>query len=86
MYYVYILKSKKDTELYIGSTDNLKRRFWAHNNGKVYSTKPRRPFVLIYYEAFLDEKDARKREHQLKKRGNTRFHLIKRIERSLSKA
>ena len=51
MYYVYVLKSLKDGDLYTGSTNNLKRRFEEHNLGKEKSTRYRRPFELIYYEA-----------------------------------
>lgn len=51
MYYVYVLKSKVDGELYIGSTKNLKKRFVEHNTKKVFSTKNRTPLELIYYEA-----------------------------------
>ena len=83
MFYVYILKSKKDGNLYIGSTDNLKRRFLEHNDGKVSSTKARRPFMLIYYEAYLSEKDARKREKSLKLRSNSFYQLKQRINHSL---
>ena len=35
MCYVYILLSKKDGELYIGSTPDLKKRIEKHNNGLV---------------------------------------------------
>ncbi|MEK7580284.1 MAG: GIY-YIG nuclease family protein [Patescibacteria group bacterium] len=66
MYYVYILKSLKDSKLYVGYADNLKERFKKHQDGKVQSTKSRRFFKLIYYEACLAEKDARKREKFLK--------------------
>ncbi|HEY4513508.1 MAG TPA: GIY-YIG nuclease family protein [Candidatus Paceibacterota bacterium] len=60
MFYTYILKSQKNGSLYIGSTDNLKRRFIEHNKGLggVY-TKNNRPFILIYYEAYLSYKDAK---------------------------
>ena len=83
MIYVYVLKSKKDKDLYIGSTNNLKRRFEMHNTGNVPSTKPRRPFSLVYYEAYTNENDARKRESSLKKRGQSRYHLLNRISNSL---
>lgn len=83
MYYVYILKSKFDEDLYIGSTKDLKRRLAEHNDGKVFSTKLRKPFVLIYYEAYRSEQDARKREQQLKLRGRARYHLKTRISESL---
>ena len=66
MCYTYILKSIKDGRFYIGFTENLKLRFEQHNKGLVESTKNRRPFKLIYYEACLDQKDAIKREKYLK--------------------
>jgi putative endonuclease len=66
MYYVYILQSIKDKNLYIGCTNDLKKRFLLHNNGKIFSTKKRKPFKLIYYEAFLNRKDAFTREQWLK--------------------
>ncbi|MFH0969417.1 MAG: GIY-YIG nuclease family protein [Patescibacteria group bacterium] len=62
MHYAYILKSLKDTELYIGSTGNLKRRFLEHQQGRATSTKHRRPLKLIFYEAFSSKKDAERRE------------------------
>jgi putative endonuclease len=65
MYYVYILQNKKK-ELYKGSTQDLKQRLIDHNNGRVTSTKNKRPWQLIYYEAFLSKKLARKEELFLK--------------------
>lgn len=66
MYYVYILFSEKDKQLYTGFTPNLKSRFKGHTNGFVRATKYRRPLKLIYYEAYLKELDARRREIYLK--------------------
>ena len=66
MFYVYVLKSVKDGNLYTGCTHDLKSRFAQHNAGKVPSTKERRPFSLIYYEACLNEQDAFRREKYLK--------------------
>ena len=83
MVYVYVLKSLKDEELYIGSTNDLKRRIQEHQNGKSFSTRLRRPFELVYYEAYKNEKDAREREQALKLRGNARRFLKERISRSL---
>lgn len=62
MYYVYVLKSKKDNKLYIGYSANLKQRLTEHQKGFVASTKPRRPFELIFYEAYKAMKDAKRRE------------------------
>lgn len=83
MFYVYILKSKSDQNLYTGSTNNLKRRLFEHNSGKVKSTKSRIPFELKYYEAFSNEHDARHREWCLKKDGNALAQLKRRISKSL---
>jgi len=81
--WVYILKSKKDNKSYIGSTNDLRQRIKQHNNGKVSSTKSRRPFVLIYYEAFRSEKDARNREQKLKNYGKATTELYKKLKYSL---
>lgn len=83
MNYTYILQSKKDLQFYLGSTTDLKKRFKAHNDGKVFSTKARRPFELVYYEAYKSEKDARKREASLKLRSRAFTQLKKRIENSV---
>jgi len=56
----------KDMGFYTGIAKNLKLRFEQHNNGIVESTKERRPFTLIYYEAWLDQNDAIEREKYLK--------------------
>jgi len=65
MYFVYILLLK-NINLYAGYTDNLKRRLPEHLTGKVKSTRNRRPLKLIYYEAFISKKDARRREKYFK--------------------
>lgn len=65
MYYVYILQSLKDNLWYTGSTNGLKRRIAKHNAGEITSTRNRRPFQLVYYEACLNEHDARIREQYL---------------------
>ena len=83
MFYTYILKSKKDSDLYIGSTNDLRRRFVEHNRGLNYSTRHRTPFELVYYEAYRSEDDARKREHNLKLRANALSQLKRRITKSL---
>jgi len=66
MYYLYILFSKKDKTLYVGITQDLKRRVQKHFQGFVRSTKNRRPLVLIHYEAYLRKSDALRREKFLK--------------------
>jgi len=84
MFYLYIIKSQKDGNLYIGSTSDLKRRLQEHNSGKVFSTKFRSPFDLVYYEAYRAEKDAREREKNLKLRSRAFAQLKNRIKISLA--
>ncbi|MDD5626509.1 MAG: GIY-YIG nuclease family protein [Patescibacteria group bacterium] len=81
MYYVYTLisKLKNKTEIYIGSTNDLRRRLRDHNNGKERSTKRYRTWNLIYYEAYITESLARLREKRLKHHGNAMKELKKRI-------
>ncbi|GBE17232.1 GIY-YIG nuclease superfamily protein [bacterium BMS3Abin15] len=66
MFYVYILKSKKNGKLYKGLTNNLKRRTKDHNSGNSIFTKNNGPWRLIYYEAFVSKSDAKREESFLK--------------------
>lgn len=66
MFYVYILQSLKDKGLYIGYTNNLKKRFIEHQKGKSLSTKSRIPFKLVHYQAFISQKDALETEKYFK--------------------
>ena len=68
MFYVYVLNSKKYKELYIGSTNDLRKRIIEHNRGKVVSTKKKKPYDLIYYESYSVESDARERKNAKIKR------------------
>ena len=72
-FYTYVLKSIKDSKLYIGYTNNLKRRVEEHKKGKSFATSFRLPFKLIYYESCLNEQDAKRREHYLKTTQGRRF-------------
>jgi len=62
MHYVYILHSETDKKFYIGFSSDLKTRIIAHQKGEVKSTKKRRPLKLVYYEAFIDKRAARRQE------------------------
>ncbi|MFA5990839.1 MAG: GIY-YIG nuclease family protein [Candidatus Doudnabacteria bacterium] len=86
MHYVYVLISLKKKWIYIGCTDNLKRRFKEHNLGLVISTKAHKPFKLICYEAYLSKTDAFTREYRLKNHSQTRELLYKQLARSINKA
>ena len=76
-YYIYLLQSLKNDTLYIGFTENLRKRLQEHNRGLNFSTKPFKPWKLIHYEAYLNEKDARRREKYLKTSQGSR--LLKRM-------
>jgi len=73
MYYTYVLRSEKDRKLYIGSTNNLKKRVQQHNSENVASTKHRIPLKLVYYEACVSKRKAEKREKYFKTGFGRRF-------------
>ncbi len=79
-FYVYILKSVKDDNLYIGYTNNLKRRIEEHKKGMSFATKFRLPLKLIYFEGCLDEDDAKRREGYLKTTQGRRFLGLRLLE------
>lgn len=81
MYYTYVLQSIKNKKIYIGFTEDLKKRIERHNKGLVASTKNRRPFKLIYYEACIHKEDAITREKSLKT-GFGRSYLKRRLQQS----
>ncbi|MEK7557454.1 MAG: GIY-YIG nuclease family protein [Patescibacteria group bacterium] len=83
MHGVYILRSKKDGDLYIGYSHDIKRRLKDHNDGKVPATDRRRPLQMIYCELFINRKDAMRRELYLKS-GWGRKYLAKVLHETLS--
>ena len=83
MFYVYIIKSKKDESIYIGYTDNLKRRFSEHNKLESKYTKNKAPFEIVYYEAYKAMSDAKYRENNLKRFAKAHIQLKGRIKNSL---
>lgn len=80
MYFVYILKNKRSSSLYIGFTNNLRRRLKEHAEGKSKYVGHR---GVLYYEAYKSMKDAQIREKMLKKYGSSYGHLKQRIKSSL---
>jgi putative endonuclease len=62
MFYTYVLLSERDNKFYIGFTKDLKRRLKQHYNKEVISTSKRGKLILIMYEAYILEADARERE------------------------
>jgi len=78
MWFVYILRSVKDKNLYVGSTNDIQRRLIEHNSAKVDSTKHRIPFTLEAYIAVKDKAKAIELE-QYFKTGSGNAILQKRI-------
>ena len=77
MFYVYVLKNPKTGALYYGFSSNLRQHFAKHQAMRKHAG-----WKLVYYEAYLNEQDARDRERMLKHYGAARGHLEKRITRS----
>ena len=67
MAFFYILESKKNGRFYYGSTTDLKRRLEEHNRGKTKATRYLSPWKLLYYEEYSSLRQARQREHEVKK-------------------
>ena len=83
MFYVYALLSDQNKDIYIGYSEDLKKRLTEHNNGLVMPTKGYRPWKLVYYEAYIAKLDATKREVQLKKNHRSKKDLKIQISNSL---
>lgn len=75
MFYVYALLSDQNKDIYIGYSEDLKKRFNEHNNGLVKATKGYRPWKLVYYKAYVTKLDATRREVQLKKNHRSKEDL-----------
>ena len=65
--YIYILTNKYNNVLYTGVTSDLKKRVWEHREKLVEGfTKRYNVAKLVYYEIFVDIRDAIAREKQIK--------------------
>jgi len=86
MFYTYVLlcvDSKRNRKkFYVGSSDDFEKRLAEHLSKSVKTTKSFDKIELVYYEASLNKKDARKRELQLKT-GFGRGYLKRRLENFL---
>jgi putative endonuclease len=66
MFFVYAIKSVVRNYIYVGMTADLERRISEHNAGYERTTRPYRPYLLLFSEAFPTRKEARKKEKYLK--------------------
>ena len=78
-FYIYVLESLGDGDRYIGFTTNLPKRIKEHEKGLSFSTKPRLPMKLIYFEACVNRDDTMRREKYFKSTRGRRF-LAKRLK------
>ena len=65
MWYVYFLELG-NRDIYVGSTNDLRRRLGSHQNGHVDSTRAYRPVTLLSYIALRTETNARALERYFK--------------------
>ncbi|MDF3216614.1 excinuclease ABC subunit C [Mesorhizobium sp. M7A.F.Ca.CA.001.09.2.1] len=65
MWYVYFLQLHNG-DIYVGSTNDLRRRFESHRLGQVTSTKAYLPAALKTYIAVETEANARQLERYFK--------------------
>lgn len=66
MYTVYAIRSLTRNYIYVGMTSDLEERLRRHNAGYEQTTKPYRPFELIYKEEVESRIEARNREKYFK--------------------
>jgi putative endonuclease len=66
MFLVYAIKSVNREYIYVGLTHDLENRINRHNKGYEKTTRPYRPFELIYQESYETRFQARQREKYLK--------------------
>lgn len=84
-YYVYVLQNQFNRKLYIGYTGDIDRRMKEHNDGKGgKTTRSQGKWDLVYFEAYVDKKDALGRERFLKG-GSGRKYLYKQLAHYLNK-
>lgn len=65
-YYVYVLRSINFERNYTGFTSNIENRLKEHNSGKTKSTRPHKPWRILFYETFSEKQAALNREKYLK--------------------
>ena len=85
MHVVYVIQNSNTFEIYVGQTNDLKRRVKEHNTGFNRSTHRKNhdgKWILVYAEAYRNRDDAKEREAKLKQRGSAKHWLKNRLRRS----
>ncbi len=65
-FYVYVLRSIKFERNYVGFTKDVEKRLLDHNSGRTKSTKPYKPWKIMFFEQFSSKAEALSREKFLK--------------------
>jgi len=74
MYYIYVLRSRKNNKRYTGCTNKKpEERLHDHNTGSNAWTRQNGSFDIIYTEPLSDKKTALKREKYLKTGAGRKF-------------
>ena len=73
MFYTYIIQSQKNDRFYIGSCQDIDIRIERHNAGATPSTKPGRPWKLMYSETYQTNSEALKREREIKSKKSRKY-------------
>lgn len=73
MAYVYILKSLVNNRYYIGSTNDIEKRFREHNSGISKYTRLTKPFKIAFVQEYNTIQKARKIELKLKRFKNKKI-------------
>ena len=74
MHYVYIIKSINNPEqIYVGHTQDLKKRLSNHNCGTTPHTAKYKPWELVMYLSFNSEEKAIEFESYLKSHSGRAF-------------
>ena len=79
MFCIYLIRSSRDKSIYVGYTNDLRRRLAEHNKNQSVYTRNKGPYELVYFECYKSIKDAKYRETQLKKHSQAYTQLKHRI-------
>ena len=66
VYYFYVLQFVKNKKFYYGFTNDLKRGITDHKSKQLSFTSRNGEFTLVFYEAYLNKKDAQEAEKYFK--------------------
>lgn len=72
-YFVYIIYSQSIDKYYVGYSHNALERLEKHNLGATRSTRPGRPWSLVYLEECTEKRIAIQRENEIKKMKSRKY-------------